>query len=156
MTQKKVHPTRDALIDTVARLLETKNPEDIKVDEVVSESGISSGSLYHHFRDLTDLVDHAMVARFANYSNRNIDALVQASILAKDRASLSSLLRSYAATVIATDRKPERFMRAQVMARAASDERFRALLIPEFNKAFKVFWEHRESPPLEEEELLRM
>jgi hypothetical protein len=97
-----------------------------------------------------------MVARFANYSNRNIDALVQASILAKDRASLSSLLRSYAATVIATDRKPERFMRAQVMARAASDERFRALLIPEFNKAFKVFWEHRESPPLEEEELLRM
>jgi uncharacterized protein with von Willebrand factor type A (vWA) domain len=28
--------------------------------------------------------------------------------------------------------------------------------IPEFNKAFKVFWEHRESPPQEDEEMLRI
>jgi uncharacterized protein len=28
--------------------------------------------------------------------------------------------------------------------------------IPEFNKAFKVFWEHRESPPGDDEEILRI
>jgi uncharacterized protein with von Willebrand factor type A (vWA) domain len=28
--------------------------------------------------------------------------------------------------------------------------------ISEFNKAFKVFWEHRESPPLEEDEIIRI
>ncbi len=131
MTQKKVHPTRDALIDTVARLLETKNPEDIKVDEVVSESGISSGSLYHHFRDLTDLVDHAMVARFANYSNRNIDALVVLTDNARDRESLSALLQAYIASQATPDRADARTMRVQVVARAANDERFRTLFLAE-------------------------
>jgi AcrR family transcriptional regulator len=131
VSQKNVHPTREALITTTVRLLETTNIEDIKVEEILSESGVSTGSLYHHFTNLSDLIDHALIAQYAAFTDRNIDALVRASTLAKDRASLSSLLRTYAAGVIATDRKPERFMRAQVMARAASDERFRALLIPE-------------------------
>lgn len=131
MLQKNTHPTRDALITTVARLLETKNVEDIKVDEILSESGISAGSLYHHFRDLSDLIDHAMIARFADYSHRNIDALVELTDIARDRESLSTLLGAYNASQVAPDRADARNMRVQVVARAAKDERFRALFLAE-------------------------
>lgn len=131
MPQKNFHPTRDALITTVVRLLETKNIEDIKVEEILSDSGISAGSLYHHFRDLADLIDHALVARFANYSLRNLDALVELTDVARDRESLSALLGAYNASQVAPDRADARNMRVQVVARAANDERFRALFLAE-------------------------
>ena len=126
-----MHPTREALIAAAMRELETKAPEEVKVEEIVAASGISSGSLYHHFRDLSDLIDHAMVARFANYSNRNIDALVELTDKARDRESLSALFRAYIASQAAPDRVEARTMRVQVTARATHDERFRALFLAE-------------------------
>jgi AcrR family transcriptional regulator len=129
--QRNIHPTRDALITAATGVLETRAPEDVKVDEILAASGISSGSLYHHFRDLSDLIDHAMIARFANYSHRNIDALVELTDKARDRESLSELFRAYIASQAAPDRADARTMRAQVVARATHDERFRALFLAE-------------------------
>ncbi|MEY3806587.1 MAG: hypothetical protein RIR69_1399, partial [Actinomycetota bacterium] len=131
MPRKNVHPTRDALIATAMHLLETQNPDDIKVEEILAVSGISSGSLYHHFADLSDLIDHAMIARFTAYSDRNIDALAELTNTARDRESFVAVFRAYNALQVAPDRASARTLRVQVVARAASDERFRTLFLAE-------------------------
>ncbi len=128
---KNVHPTREKLIAAMAKLLETRHPESIKVDEVLAESGISSGSLYHHFEDLADLIDNAMIAQFAAYADRNIESLVELTDKARDRGSLAALLGAYNAVQVAPDRAAARTMRVQVVARAATDERFRSLFLAE-------------------------
>jgi AcrR family transcriptional regulator len=136
--RKNSHPTREALIAAAARLLETKPPEEVKVDEILSESGISSGSLYHHFRDLSDLIDHAMIARYTAYSDANIDVLVSLTDNARDRQSFSALFRAYNALQVAPDRAAARTARVQVVARATNDERFRTLFLAEQDRVLEA------------------
>ena len=52
-----VHPTKTHLIETAVALLEEKMPHEIAVDEILEKSGISKGSLYHHFEDLAELLE---------------------------------------------------------------------------------------------------
>jgi AcrR family transcriptional regulator len=131
LQKKNTHPTRDLLIAATIRLLETTGPDDLKVEVVLAESGVSSGSMYHHFRDLDDLINHAMIAQYSAVTDDYIHALTRAVYAATDKKTLETLLHAYAASIVAPERAAERAMRTQVMARAARDERFRALLLPE-------------------------
>ena len=67
------HPTRERLIATMVELLDGDDPEHVTADEVLIKSGISKGSLYHHFEDYEDLVEAALVFRF----HRNVDVTIE-------------------------------------------------------------------------------
>ena len=58
------HPTRTLLIDTSTRLIEQFGPTGFTVEMLLQESGISKGSLYHHFRDFTDVLEESMVSTY--------------------------------------------------------------------------------------------
>ena len=58
------HPTRALLIDTSTRLIEQFGPTGFTVEMLLQESGISKGSLYHHFRDFTDVLEESMVSTY--------------------------------------------------------------------------------------------
>ena len=124
------HPTREVLITTVVQLLEVKGPEDLKVEEVLGQSGISVGSLYHHFENFGDLIDQAVIARYAADIDANIEALVAVVVGATDRASLAAGLRGTTVRTVSPDRAAQRSIRSQVMARAMTSERFREALLP--------------------------
>ena len=49
----------------MASRLDGSNPHDILVDEVLRVSGISRGSLYHHFGDFDGLIHTTLMTRFA-------------------------------------------------------------------------------------------
>jgi AcrR family transcriptional regulator len=125
------HPTREMLISTVMRLLEAKHPDDLKVEEILAESGVSSGSLYHHFGSLRDLVDQTIIAQCAEITDFNIAALAKLTSAATDKQSLSALLRTYLYSVVGPSQRAERAVRTKALARATSDERFRQLLAKE-------------------------
>lgn len=131
---KRSHPTRDALITTVLELLETTNPDDIKVHEVLEKSGISVGSLYHHFDDLSDLIDQAMIGRYAEDVDARIDALSQIVQGAHDKKTLMEGFSLASRVTHAPDRSSVRFYRAQTMTRAVTHEQFRAALAVEQKK----------------------
>lgn len=132
--KKRSHPTRDALIATVLELLETKDPDDIKVHEVLEKSGISVGSLYHHFDDLSDLIDQAMLGRYAADVDVRIEALRQVAASGTDRASLMAGFAVANQVTHVADRRNIRFYRAQTMTRAVTHERFRDALAAEQKK----------------------
>ena len=62
-----LHPTKRALVQTVLDQLKTKKPSDLTSELILETSGISKGSLYHHFEDFDDLIETAQVFRYAAY-----------------------------------------------------------------------------------------
>jgi AcrR family transcriptional regulator len=62
---RSIHPTKEKLIDTMIDLMDEHALASILVDDVLRESNISKGSLYHHFENFDDLVEAALIARFA-------------------------------------------------------------------------------------------
>lgn len=130
MAAKRSSPTREVLIDTVVNLLETANPEDIRVEEVLSRSGVSPGSLYHYFENFSDLIDQAIIARYVADIEVSIELSSRLAADVTDLRSLGSGLRATTARAMQPDRARQRFNRAQVMARAAAKPRFREALLP--------------------------
>jgi len=125
------HPTRESLLSTAVDLLDTKSPEQITVDDVLTESGISSGSLYHHFGDLNALIDAAMVVRFARGVDWSIDVLGQAMGQARDRKDLAARLHQVTLQTQSPERRDVRAERVRAIARATTSPRFREALAPE-------------------------
>lgn len=130
-TGTKARTTRQKLIDTVVDIMETTNPEDVRIEDVLSDSGISTGSLYHHFENLPDLIDQAIVARYSDDIDVGIEILSKAVKDATDIDSLTKGLRRATERAMSRNRASVRFNRSQVMARAASNERFREALRPQ-------------------------
>lgn len=125
---KPAHPTKTALIDTVVSMLETTPVEEITCDSVLDASGISRGSLYYHFEDFGDLVEHGLAVRFSRY----VDDTVARFRQAVDESGSAAEFRDHlAALTIASDdpsSAQNRFERTIPFAAAANSARFRETL----------------------------
>lgn len=123
-----IHPTKAALIATVVAMLETLPVEEITCDAVLARSEISRGSLYYHFADFGDLVEHALTVRFRSVADASIGglatAVLESTSSADFRERLLALTHSTGAAVSATDH----LARAVPFAASASSERFRLSL----------------------------
>jgi AcrR family transcriptional regulator len=80
-----LHPTKRALVQTVLDQLKTKKPSDLTSELILETSGISKGSLYHHFEDFDDLIETAQVFRYAAYVDQSIHILTKVFQTAKSR-----------------------------------------------------------------------
>lgn len=88
-----IHPTKDALIQTVATLMEHNTVESITSDQVLEVSGISRGSLYHHFEDFSEVIEAAQVFRFGQFVDRSCAILAQVVAAARSREELVESLK---------------------------------------------------------------
>lgn len=125
--ENKVHPTKTALIDTVVAMLATMPVEEITCDAVLAASGISRGSLYYHFTDFGDLIEHALAVRFSSHVDSAIQALD--GVLADSTSGTDFRDRLIDATDASiTAAQNHRLERAIPFAAAANSERFRTAL----------------------------
>jgi AcrR family transcriptional regulator len=72
---KKLHVSARKLLDATLELLETTPIELVLLADVLERSGVSHGSLYHHFQDFSDLVEQAVVERFTRGLNESLSAI---------------------------------------------------------------------------------
>ena len=119
-----IHPTKARLIETTAEIIERQFPEDIQVDEILEKSGISKGSLYHHFEDLGELLEAAQVYRYAKWVDRSISLIVPILSEANDRESLIKGLQTLTTYTQSSDYRVTRFSRARTLAKAETSDRF--------------------------------
>ena len=129
-----MHPTKAILVETVVEMLETIKPADIQADKVLEISGISKGSLYHHFEDLGELVETAQVARYSKWITVSVDTMT--NILPKAK-NISELRVSLAAVTKATQRhdlSKYRLERARTLANAEGNPRFQKALAEETDR----------------------
>ena len=80
-TEKPVqfHATKQLLLDTVLTMLENLNPGSITSEQVLAKARVSTGSLYHHFEDFSDLLEQALCIEYEKFTQRTIDLLFMAN-----------------------------------------------------------------------------
>jgi AcrR family transcriptional regulator len=71
----RAQATRDRVLAIVLEQLERGGEAAVRIDEVRARSGVSIGSIYHHFGDRDGLIVAAQLRRFARYAEAEIAAL---------------------------------------------------------------------------------
>lgn len=120
-----IHPTKQTLIDTVLGLLEKKSIEEIYSEEVLEISNISKGSLYHHFEDFSELLEFAMVARFAKWVDYSITTMNQILNAATSRDEMVAGLKQVTQHTQSAALQPQRFERVTTISHAVNNPRMR-------------------------------
>lgn len=115
MLKQDAHPTKKTLVECTRRLITREGVDAVTVDMVLTESGVSKGSLYHHFRDFDTLIQTVQVLNFSEFVDEGISFLE----VALGRASSPAELRAnlYAVIELAHDprRAPNRIERARIV-----------------------------------------
>lgn len=125
------HPTKESLILTVIEFLADYFPEQITSEMVIEKSSISRGSLYHHFEDFSDLIEQALVRKFASHVD---DSIMPLTKLVRDSASgeemLANLLHVTKA-IHAPENSANRIFRARLISLAEANDRLTRRLAEE-------------------------
>jgi AcrR family transcriptional regulator len=125
VTETRSANTSEKLVETVLEMLKERSPEDMRVEEVLEVSGISTGSLYHHFDDFGHLVEMALVRRYIEILDTAAElieeVLHQMATGDDPRFATSGAVRKFAEF-----NSPElRFERARILGMCDRHERMR-------------------------------
>jgi len=118
-----LHPTKRALVQTVLDQLKTKKALDLTSELILEKSGISKGSLYHHFEDFDDLIETAQVFRYAAYVDQSIHLLTKVFQTAKNKEEMVTELKKVTIFTQSPDLMPQRMDRATSISIANANPR---------------------------------
>jgi AcrR family transcriptional regulator len=118
------HATHRALIDCGVELAKEFGMYGFTVEQLLTKSGISKGSLYHHFEDFVDLVECVQVRIFAEYVELDISAIQRALEAATDRDKFVNLISLITRTALQPQRSTSRIQRARIISATQGRERF--------------------------------
>ena len=118
-----LHPTKRALITTVLEQLKTLKPSELTSELVLEKSGISKGSLYHHFEDFDDLIETAQVIRYAAYVDQSIQLLTKVFQTANSRDQMITELKKITRFTQSPDLMPQRMDRVTSISLANNNPR---------------------------------
>ena len=118
-----LHPTKRALVITVLEELKSKKASDLTSESILEKSGISKGSLYHHFEDFDDLIETAQVYRYAAYVDQSIHILTKVFQSVKNRDEMVSELKQVTKFTQSPDLMPQRMDRATSISLANANPR---------------------------------
>ena len=123
MPYSNLHPTAASLCKTVGNLLDEKNPDLITVEEVLQKSGISKGSLYHHFEDLSDLIETTLIIRYTHWIDLSIRKMSKLLENGKTTKSLKDGLYKVTYATQSDAMAKTRLERAQIVAATQNNPR---------------------------------
>ena len=123
--QTAPHPTRVALLDVAKRLIAEHGADGFTVEMVLSESGISRGSLYHHFQDFPDLVETALVEINRTYVDASIELTRAAIEGARTKDDFLAAISQVTRALHSAERFKARIDRVRMIALCADSSQFR-------------------------------
>lgn len=121
-TSETLHPNAQKLLDTAVELLNETPIEQLSLVMVLQHSGVSNGSLYHHFEDFQDLVEHAIVQRFTKGLNDSLAAIAQLLDLT-DESEFRERVKEIVFTFHDQSRRPFRMARLETLGALTSRPR---------------------------------
>lgn len=125
---KRIHPTKEKLIETMAELMNERALHEIQVDDVLRESNISKGSLYHHFENFEDLTEAALIARFSNSVDLSIELVAGAVNEAKTAEEFLERIIYVTTVTQGRERAQFRLERARVIGLSINSPKLAELL----------------------------
>ena len=131
MPLRNLHPTGVELVKACDRLLDIKRPDQINTEDILRESGISKGSLYHHFVDLPDLIETTLIYRYSKWIDLSIQRMSSLLSSAKSAKALKEALFQITFATQKDSLKNMRIERARIFAEAQQNSRLSEKLIAE-------------------------
>lgn len=130
MAEKAVqfHATKQLLLDTVISLFETTNPGAITSEQVLAKARVTTGSLYHHFEDFSDLLEQALCLEYEAFTNRTIDLLLMTNEQATTKKQLSEGIVEARLITHGPTYVRNRSLRAWAIAYATANDRMKQRL----------------------------
>jgi len=107
--------TRERVIDVVLEVLEHGGESAVRIDDIRDRSGVSIGSLYHHFGDRDGLIVAAQLRRFARYAEAEIAALSTIVERSRDLDEFRRVIRQLTLRTASELRVAERWGRIGVL-----------------------------------------
>lgn len=120
--------TRDRLVAAVIELSADRPVDEVKVEEVLGTTGISTGSLYHHFEDFGHLQETAMVERYKELLKAGVVMVASALDEATSFEDVQQRIAMAGVEYSKLNTPQSRFERARILAKAEHHERLRVLL----------------------------
>jgi len=117
------HPTKRLLVEATSQFLETKSPSEVLAEDVLEKSGVSKGSLYHHFEDLQDLIETAQVFRYSMWIDASIEYITRHVLNSQTKEELRTALKNLTILTQSDERKSAPAERAQALAAAYDSPR---------------------------------
>jgi AcrR family transcriptional regulator len=111
-------------------LIDEFGPQGFTVDQLLDNSKISKGSLYHHFEDFHDVIIAAQVERFAQYVEEDIAGVTQVLLAATSREDLLSRLDTVSLIAHSEERAKRRGDRMEILTSARHSEKMKLALGP--------------------------
>lgn len=125
---KVMHPTKAALVAEVVMRLDALQPHDIGVDEVLRTTGISRGSLYHHFENFEHLLETALTVRYASSIDQTVQAMQELVSRQLSKTDFLKHIEDLNRFVHTRERRNFRLERARILAAAEGKPRFEAIV----------------------------
>ena len=119
-----VHPTKQLLITTAISLIDEFGPQGFTVENLLDASKISKGSLYHHFEDFHDVIEHAQVARFTRFVDEDITLLTGLLSSANSREDLGLRFGEVIMASVTRGRAEARADRASIVGLSRHSKKF--------------------------------
>ena len=126
-----MHPTKRLLMQTVSSMLDSDHPYDGLVENVLKQSGVSKGSLYHHFKDYPELVEQTLAWRFSQGVDESIEMMRSVRDEASNPDEFWQGIEHLTLYSQAPERAKFRAERARIIGMAAANDRFGPMLAGE-------------------------
>jgi len=124
--QARAYATVRQAIDAAATLIEERGEDRVRIQDVVERSGVSAGSLGHHFGDREGLLAAALMERF----DRAAEARDRSFALdASDPARFADAMARMVASSAAGERDAWRLARIRALAYARHRPELRAAIV---------------------------
>jgi AcrR family transcriptional regulator len=125
------HPTKQRLVLTTASLLETMNPVEINSELVLEQSGVSKGSMYHHFADFGELMEISQIFMFSTFVDVTVFNLTEILKYSMNRDELLHQVKNVSYLTQSSELRQMRYIRIIAFAKALHSERLRTMLLVE-------------------------
>jgi AcrR family transcriptional regulator len=127
-SERPTHPTKIALLEAGRALAEEHGLYGYTVEMLLDSSGISKGSLYHHFSDFMDFVESVQVEVFAESVRVDIDNAKEAFDRATSKDDFRRFILAVVGSAFLPDRPDLRLLRASMVGATRGREEYRARL----------------------------
>lgn len=139
MAKDKVHPTKRLLLETAIDLIDEFGPQGFTVEKVLETSGISKGSLYHHYVDFDDLIDQAQIVRYGRAVDEDLTHIIEAIRKSKSRDDFLSRVKGIVDYASSENRVRDRSNRALILGSSWGKPEFRRALGEEQKRLTDAF-----------------
>ena len=122
------HPTRQLLLETAVEVIGEVGLDAVDMSHVMQRAGVTTGALYHHFRDFGHLLEEAMAVRFPVGVRESLAMITEGLSSATTLEEYQQFMRNLATVSQAPENKARRMERARYLAIAFSSESMRRII----------------------------